>query len=311
MNYNQGSYKAQFELDIPPSPSGLAKEHCRANREQIEKIQRHRDEQVRIEFPTANGTTSAIYTVTTFHNDDTDLVFLGGKIQNQLRNCCQLSNIDTCEGEVNAQVTIEGLDDDKEAEKRGEFIEHSSHDDQKHSLVVIAPHGGEIEPWTDKQAEYVRNHFSSECVSLWLCKGFSSKDDDDAFERWHITSTELSEKSFPKLNTIFGHKFEYSIAFHGWTQDSICVGGSRESADNGLIGEIKDAIKNALIAEGSNIDVKDSDCPEGFNGDNPNNIVNRLGIKGIQIEQCWKACDDFHDVIAQAVVNAIGSRINV
>lgn len=78
-----------------------------------------------------------------------------------------------------------------------------------------------------------------------------------------------------------------------------------------MIGEIKDAIKNALIAEGSNIDVKDSDCPEGFNGDNPNNIVNRLGIKGIQIEQCWKACDDFHDVIAQAVVNAIGSRINV
>ena len=30
MNNNQGSYKAQFKLDIPPSPSGLAKEHCRA-----------------------------------------------------------------------------------------------------------------------------------------------------------------------------------------------------------------------------------------------------------------------------------------
>lgn len=77
-----------------------------------------------------------------------------------------------------------------------------------------------------------------------------------------------------------------------------------------MIGEIKDAIKNALIAEGSNIDVKDSDCPEGFNGNKPDNIVNRLGIKGIQIEQCRKARDDFHDVIAQAVVNAIGSRIN-
>jgi phage replication-related protein YjqB (UPF0714/DUF867 family) len=78
-----------------------------------------------------------------------------------------------------------------------------------------------------------------------------------------------------------------------------------------LIGEIKDAIKNALIAEGSNIDVEDSDCPEGFNGNKPDNIVNRLGIKGIQIEQCRKARNDFHDVIAQAVVNAIGSRINV
>ena len=78
-----------------------------------------------------------------------------------------------------------------------------------------------------------------------------------------------------------------------------------------LIGEIKDAIKNALIAQGSDIDVKDSDCPEGFNGNNPNNIVNRLGIKGIQIEQCRKAREKYHDVIAQAVVNAIRSRINV
>ena len=64
----------------------LLKNIVELNREQIEKIWRHRDEQVRIEFPTANGTTSAIYTVTTFHNDDADLVFLGGKIQNQLQN---------------------------------------------------------------------------------------------------------------------------------------------------------------------------------------------------------------------------------
>ena len=117
-----------------------------------------------------------------------------------------------------------------------------------------------------------------------------------------------SEKSFPKLNAIFGQKFEYSIAFHGWTQDSICVGGS---ADNDLIDEIRDAIKVALQAEGSDIDVKSSDCPEDFNGNNPDNIVNRLGIKGIQIEQSRKARHDFHDVIAQAVVNAISSRINI
>ena len=76
-------------------------------------------------------------------------------------------------------------------------------------------------------------------------------------------------------------------------------------------GEIKDAIKNALKAEGSDIDVKDSNCPEGFNGNNTDNIINRLGIKGIQLEQSRMARNDFHDVIAQAVVNAISSRINV
>ena len=68
----------------------------------------------------------------------------------------------------------------------------------------------------------------------------------DAHERWHITSTEISERSFPKLRTIFEPKFEYAIAFHGWTQDFICVGGNAESADAGLIGEIRDAIKQKL-----------------------------------------------------------------
>ena len=75
---------------------------------------------------------------------------------------------------------------------------------------------------------------------------------------------------------------------------------------------VKQLIKEAITkVVPDSIEVKDDGCPEGFNGNNPDNIVNRLGIKGIQIEQCRKARDDFHDVIAQAVVNVIGSRINV
>ena len=93
-------------------------------------------------------------------------------------------------------------------------------------------------------------------------------------------------------------------------QDSICVGGNAESADAGLIGEIKDAIKHKSFRV-PYIDVEDTACPGGFNGDDPCNIVNRLGIKGIQIEQWEKARRDHHDKIAQAVVDVIGSRINV
>jgi phage replication-related protein YjqB (UPF0714/DUF867 family) len=110
---------------------------------------------------------------------------------------------------------IEDLDDDEQAKESGELIEHLNHDGRNRKQAVIAPHGGEIEEYTDKQAEYVWSQFSPDRVSLWTCKGFSSKAHADAFERWHITSTEISEKSFPKLNTIFGPKFEYSIAFHG------------------------------------------------------------------------------------------------
>jgi phage replication-related protein YjqB (UPF0714/DUF867 family) len=284
--------------------SQLAKEHCKAKLEQIQNIGRHRHEQVRIEFPTTNdGNTSAIYTVTVFHAD-AGSVILGHKIPNL--NCRLTEN--KCKGVVKAQIMLEGLDDNK-AEELGEFVEHLSHEGQNRKLVVIAPHGGEIEPWTDKQAEYVGNHLPYDRVSLWLCKGFSNPGLCDAHERWHITSTEISERSFPKLRTIFEPKFEYAFAFHGWTQDSICVGGNAESVDAGLIGEIKEAIKQKL--QGTNIDVEDTACPGGFNGDNPCNIVNRLGIKGIQIEQCKKARRDHHDKIAQAVVDVIGSRINV
>src|SRR5215469_3591763 len=99
---DQDSYIARFATVAP-----FAKEHCVANRIQIEKIGRHRNEQVRIEFPTAKtakGIISAIYTVSVFHNDDADLVLLGRKIENQLQNC-QLSN-HACKGEVKAQIMI-------------------------------------------------------------------------------------------------------------------------------------------------------------------------------------------------------------
>jgi phage replication-related protein YjqB (UPF0714/DUF867 family) len=304
MSNNQGSFEAEFKLDPRlPSEGGLADEHCKAKLKLIQDIGRHRHEQVRIEFPTTNdGNTSAIYTVTVFHSAGS--VILGHKIPNL---SCRLTK-NKCKGVVKAQIMVEGLDDNK-AEELGELIEHLRHEGQNRKLVVIAPHGGEIEPWTDKQAEYVGNHLPHDRVSVWLCKGFSNPNLSDAYERWHITSTEISQRSFSKLGTIFEPKFEYAIAFHGWTQDSICVGGNAESADAGLIEEIKDAIKEKL--QGTNIDVEDTACPGGFNGDDPCNIVNRLGIKGIQIEQCKKARRDHHDGIAQAVVDVIGSRISV
>jgi phage replication-related protein YjqB (UPF0714/DUF867 family) len=302
MSNNQSSFEAEFKLD---PDDRLHPEHCKAKLKQIQDIGRHRHEQVRIEFTTTNDvTTSAIYTVSVFHQDEGSVI-LGHKIPNLN---CKLNAKNECKGVVKAQIMIEGVDDTK-AEELGELVEYLSPNSQNRKLVVIAPHGGEIEPGTDKQAEYVGNNLPSDRISLWICKGFSSPGVSDAYERWHITATEISERSFPKLKTIFEPKFEYSIAFHGWTEDSICVGGNAESADSGLIGEIKDAIKSKL--QGSNIRVE-TNCPGGFNGDDPCNIVNRLGLNGIQIEQCERARDATHrDLIAQAVVDVIGPRINV
>ena len=67
-------------------------------------------------------------------------------------------------------------------------------------LITLAPHGGDIEAFTDSQAEHVRGLLSDLGVSCWRCKGW--KPNGGAAARWHITSTDISTASFPRLATI-------------------------------------------------------------------------------------------------------------
>ena len=310
MSDNEESYEAEFELD-DPSPPRLENEHCKAKRSQIDDIGRSRCEQVRIEFDIENeGTTSAIYTVSVFHNGNAKLVVLGDKLKDLLPNCEISAN--KCNGKVKAQIMLKDIINDSQAEDRGELIEHLDHEIENHRLIVIAPHGGEIEKFTDKQAEYVWSKFSRDRASLWSCKGFSSKFHADALERWHITSTEINPESFPQLKKIIGQSptFDYSIAFHGWKEDFICVGGNPENPDTELITETRNAIKAALEERNSNIVVNVAPCSGDFNGDSPENIVNRLGTNSVQIEQCKLARHDHHEAIAQAVVKGISNRMD-
>lgn len=258
MSGNTGYYSARFARG-----ESLWKEHCSANLDKIQLIGRHPKEQVRLELPIENGIIPAVYTIIEVHEEDPDRVFVGNKISEFVK-CLQLQNPDDCKGEVKAQVTAEGLNA-KQAEKYGEFIEELSDNDQNQKLVVIAPHGVEIEMNTDKQVEIFGKEFSAEDVSLWICKGFD-KGDKSAYERWHITATQINEKSFPKLNTIYRRHFKYAIAFHGWTEDHICVGGSKNQMPSNLRVRIKNAIQEALLAKGSDIRVYASDTPEDCRG---------------------------------------------
>jgi phage replication-related protein YjqB (UPF0714/DUF867 family) len=76
-----------------------------------------------------------------------------------------------------------------------------------------------------------------------------------------------------------------------------------------VIHEIKKAITKAVTNSG--IEVKDDGCPEGFNGNNPENIVNRLSTNGLQIEQSEKARKCYGIDIADAVADVIGPLIKV
>jgi phage replication-related protein YjqB (UPF0714/DUF867 family) len=163
-------------------------------------------------------------------------------------------------------------------------------DDEGHprDLLVLAPHGGEIEPRTDDQAEHVRNLLSDLGVSCWRCKGWNP--DGGAGTRWHITSTDISTASFPRLATIADREFRYAVSFHGFTEDE----DEEERPDILIGGAAPDALKRVMRAviayavAGTGLSVEIASIGDPLDGADEANIVNRLTTdqhNGIQIEQ--------------------------
>jgi phage replication-related protein YjqB (UPF0714/DUF867 family) len=306
------SYNARI---IPSSniPNAPIREHCSAHHSQITTIGRIKGQQVRVGRYAPDGVTLAdfaLYTVSDLHEEEPDTVFVGFREpeseKHDLRDRLGLSDAYTFGGKIDSQVPHPTYTD-AEAEANSEFVERLTDNGRHRGLIAIAPHGGDIERHADEQAERVGKQLSAKCVSAWVCKGF--KQGGGAFDRWHITSTDINEESFPKLKTVIGRHFEYAVAFHGWSEDSICIGGSAPPA---LKLEIKAAVEKAI--SGSGIVVATSDegtCPAAFNGDDPNNIVNRLGANGIQLEQSKEARASYGVQIADAVADVLGPKIKV
>jgi phage replication-related protein YjqB (UPF0714/DUF867 family) len=303
------SYDARFIPNRCVSNSHI-REHCAAHREQITTIGRNNGQQVRIERYTPDGLTLldlALYTAIDVHDEDPDLVFVGytdpESRRHDLRDRLGLSGIEPFTGKVKSEVPHPTLTD-AEAADCSEFVERLTDDSRHQGLIAIAPHGGAIERHTDEQAERIHERLASKCVSVWVCKGF--KKDGGAFDRWHITSTDISEESFPKLKTVIGRHFEYAVAFHGWSEDFICIGG-RAPAD--LKDQIKTAITDAIPDPEIVVKTDEEGCPGALNGTSPKNIVNRLGTNGIHIEQSIDARRRFGRHIADAVAGVIGPKI--
>ena len=291
---------SSYDARLLPStgvPNGNIREHCIAHQTQITSTGRDVGQQVRVERYTPDGATLlgyALYTVVAVHDQEPDAVFLGYESLSDLNERLDATNAEPFTGKIESRI----IDDT-------EFTEHLRDNGRHRGLVVMAPHGGDIELYTAEQAECVGELLASQCISIWTCKG--EKQGGGAFDRWHITSIDISEHSFPKLNTIIDRGFQYAIAFHGWAEDSICIGGSAPAA---LKQEIKAAIQEVVqgieVCTGS-----EGCCPAGFNGDHPLNIVNRLAANGIQIEQSRIARENHGLDIARVVADVMRPRITV
>jgi phage replication-related protein YjqB (UPF0714/DUF867 family) len=319
-NEIEAAYAAKFTPNKEKCSRPHTREHCSINANQIQMMRLNKRQQVRIERPTENGTTLALYTIESTHDEEPNDVFLDYVDLVDVGERFGVPTLEPFQGKINSQVAAVGLDDNN-AKTYSEFVEHLADNDYNRELVVIAPHGGLIEEHTDTQAQYLAEQLPSKVVSTWICKGFNKKEQGGTFARWHITSTDISEKSFPKLKTIYGRQFKFAIAFHGWGGESICIGGSEsdprppncQKEEISLKEEIKCAIEEVVP---SSIEVVlggagDKRCPQNFNGDNPKNIVNRLGTTGVQIEQSEMARESHGKAIAEAVANLIRPKLTV
>jgi phage replication-related protein YjqB (UPF0714/DUF867 family) len=215
--------------------------------------------------------------------------------------CTATVETDFTEGEGAARLTEEVLEGDGSG------------------LAVLAPHGGRIERHTDEQAEsvYVALVQEARPVRAWIARGFNPT---DARRCWHITSSEISEHSFPKLRSFFPSgprgAFAHAIGFHGHDDSNVVVVGGglpRDYTHTKLKRELRSKIRAALsrvTAEPPEVAVTLSGPPAGAQG---RNIVNRVTARGngIQIEQPRGVRDDpqQREAIARAVADFYLDRL--
>lgn len=181
----------------------------------------------------------------------------------------------------------------EEASENDEFVEYHNEYGECTDIVATAPHGGRIEYHTEKQSEFVARELSA---TDWSCVGFNSG--GGAYNRWHITSTELSPISFPELGAIDDQEFTHAVSFHGFRKDGIAVGGGASQKRKQTVCE---AIK-AATEDWYEVYIPNPNSP--YAGADPDNYVNWLStLGGIQIEQSMQARRNDWRAIAQAIVS--------
>lgn len=146
------------------------------------------------------------------------------------------------------------------AEKRGEDYDFESRPREASGVVVIALHGGKIEPWTEKIADAI----AGKDFSFYCFKALKN-------DRLHIKSHLFDEPTCENL--VAAH--QHVVSIHGWgvKGERVCVGGR----DTKLIAVLKDS----LVANG----IKVENAEGALAGTDPNNIANRGATgRGVQFE---------------------------
>ena len=279
-------YQTQIlDLDLPAQDSIKNDgERCSADPVQLRSIGRAVGQQVRIVRADRPGY-FALYTVAQ-PNPPADLAdrCRASVVRTGLTGRERLGSTAELEGIVQADVVDAAPPCDG-----ARFFEAAEDAGRQVYCVVIAPHGGDIEKRTDDEATHFGRALASSRwpVTVWMCRGFGDAL-AGAFDRWHITSTDLHPASFPRLQRIAARKFEHGVAFHGFArrpgEADVYIGGGASEL-------VKAEIRSALEEAGLPLEIRvatEIDDPK-FQGRSPQNLINRLAVQGIHLEQSAKA----------------------
>jgi len=279
------------------------REHCSIDPGQLRAIGREVGQQVRVEREEGG---SALFTVTDAPDETPDDLVRAGKMGR-----ARFGSDAGAMTEFPARVYAVGPHptlSESDAKRLGECVERADDDGAATGFLILAPHGGGIELNTDQQAERLAAALTKPGkppVTTWRFKGFSVPGGPSASARWHITTTETSEASFPLLGRIAERKYAYTVSFHGMGREGVLIGGG---ASDELKREIQAEITKAL--EGTDIPVVLAVEGDPNGGFSPRNIVNRYcSGTGVQIEQSPRVRRDHWQAVADAVARVYESRL--
>ncbi len=247
---------------------------------------------------------NAVYTVASEHEDDTlrltpsGLERIGASESEAVTAGSQAvhPSYDTRQGgELNdeyIEYVVEG--DGENGDDNDEETDDDS--DETDDVIVIAPHGGYIEYGTDFQAARVTEAIGG---TGWICSGFN--EGGGSFARWHSYSTEIHRRSFPELDDLLDRSFDWGVAFHGYSNDGILVGGTADDEQKEIV---TDAISEQVPDR--TVSVVERDATE-YTGANPDNVLNQLAPVGqtIQLEQPTDVRQEEWASVADGVAEAL------
>ena len=161
---------------------------------------------------------------------------------------------------------------DEDTDENGEFVERLQDDGRHTGVIVIAPHGGDIEVHTDDQAQRVAGCLADTAASVWLRTGYHPRGAEITGN--HVRRHPSRKLSLAQLAIVPpGHRRGRLPRFE---RDEILVAGG--TAASALKKEITSAIEKKVV--GSDIPVRVAGPDDPIVGDDRYNIVNRPTVGG-------------------------------